>query len=101
MHPQPDNSTPGGDRPMNTDKILATVAHTIQTTLNAGPIAINRQTRALEVRGWDSLSHTLILSSLEEAFQCELPLEQFFRTKNVGDLVDLLAEVLSTPRRPA
>jgi acyl carrier protein len=86
---------------MHADKILATVAHTIQATLNTGPMAINRQTRALEVRGWDSLSHTLILASLEEAFQCQLPLERFFQAKNVGDLVDLLSEALNTPRLPA
>jgi acyl carrier protein len=79
---------------MNSGPILEKVVQTIQASLNTGPTHINRQTRAMDVRGWDSLSHTVILMSLEETFECRLPMDRVFQLKNVGDLVDLLAEIL-------
>lgn len=79
---------------MTSEQILEKIAQTIRGVLNSGPIPITRQTRALDVRGWDSLSHTVILLGLEEAFQCELPMDRLFQVKNVGDLADLVTEII-------
>lgn len=79
---------------MNHEMILEKVTQTIQQTLNTGPISVSRQTRAMEVRGWDSLSHTVIMMSIEEAFDCQLPMERVFQLQNVGELVDLIAELV-------
>lgn len=80
---------------MTETEIMGKTIETIQKALNAGDVSISRQTKAMDVRGWDSLSHTVVLMSLEDAFDCELPMDRTFQLKNVGELVDLISEMIS------
>ncbi|HRE04429.1 MAG TPA: acyl carrier protein [Opitutaceae bacterium] len=81
---------------METDAILLRTADIIRETVRCGPVAITRATRAMDVRGWDSLSHTMILIQLEDGFGVRLPMDRVLRLGTVGDLVDLIAEVISS-----
>jgi acyl carrier protein len=77
---------------MNHDEILQRAGTIICETLQCGPVTITRATQAMEVRGWDSLSHTMILMQLEDGFDVRLPMERVLGLSSVGDLVDLIAE---------
>lgn len=79
---------------MNPDEILNQAGRIIRDTVACGPVEITRATRAMDVRGWDSLSHTMILLQLEEGFNVRLPMDRVLRLKNVGDLVDLITQLL-------
>ena len=57
-------------------------------------VEITRATRAMDVRGWDSLSHTMVLMQLEDGFEIQLPMDRALRLGNVGEMVDLIAELL-------
>jgi len=81
---------------MNNDEILQRCAALIRDTIQCGPVPIGRATRAMDVRGWDSLSHTMILMNLEDGFGVQLPMDRVLRLATVGDLVDLIAEVKAT-----
>ncbi|ATC64950.1 acyl carrier protein [Nibricoccus aquaticus] len=83
---------------MNSDEILARVSAIVSDALQSGPVVLTRDTKAMQVRGWDSLSHTIILIALEDAFACTLPVDRTLALKNVGDLVDLIADVTSQRR---
>jgi acyl carrier protein len=52
-------------------------------------------TEASEVPGWDSLSHSMILSSVEEAFGLRFGTMEALRLKSVGDLQALLDRKLN------
>jgi len=79
---------------MSTDKILAQTARIIrEETRCGGTVSITRETRAMDVRGWDSLSHTMILMQLEDGFGVRLPMDRVLRLGTVGDLVDLIGEL--------
>lgn len=78
---------------MSPDEILQQSAVIIRDTIQCGPVSISRATRAMDVRGWDSLSHTMILMNLEDGFGVELPMDRVLRLGTVGDLVDLIAEL--------
>jgi acyl carrier protein len=80
---------------MDHESILQQTAQIIRDTVLCGPVPITRETRAMDVRGWDSLSHTMILMQLEDGFGLHLPLERVLRLATVGDLVDLIAELKS------
>ena len=82
---------------MNTEEILEKTAAIIRDTVRCGPVPISRATRAMDVRGWDSLSHTMILIQLEDGFGIRLPMDRVLRLGTVGDLVDLIAEVTAGP----
>lgn len=81
---------------MNADAILIKAAQIIRDTIGCGPVEITRTTRAMDIRGWDSLSHTMVLMQLEEGFGVQLPMDRVLRLGNVGEMVDLIAELLSS-----
>jgi acyl carrier protein len=78
---------------MSSNQVLDKTAAIIRETVQCGPVKITRTTRAMEVRGWDSLSHTMILMQLEDGFGVRLPMERVLGLATVGDLVDLIAEL--------
>ena len=78
---------------MNSDEAFVEVAAVVRKTFNAGNIPISRQTSAMDIRGWDSLSHTILMLELEQRFQVRLPRSRIYGLKNVGDLADLIAEI--------
>lgn len=80
---------------MDPNDILNQVAAIIRETLQCGPAIISRETQAMHVRGWDSLSHTMLLMQLEDGFGVRFPMERVLRLSSVGDLVDLLTELRS------
>jgi acyl carrier protein len=80
---------------MDSEKILQQTGQIIRNTTLCGPVSITRATRAMDVRGWDSLSHTMILMNLEDGFGIRLPMERVLELTTVGDLVDLIAELKS------
>lgn len=54
-------------------------------------VRLTRETSAPDVDGWDSLAHISLMLAVEEFFGVKLGLKELERTRNVGDLVDLLA----------
>jgi len=78
---------------MDTESTLAKIAEVIRDVTQSGPVDIGRSTQAMDVRGWDSLSYTMILMRLEEVFKVTLPMERVLQLSNVGELTDLVGEL--------
>jgi len=78
---------------MDHDEILKQTGRIIRDTIRCGAVPITRDTRAMDVRGWDSLSHTMILMQLEDGLGVRLPMDRVLRLNTVGDLVDLIGEL--------
>jgi len=55
----------------------------------------------MDVRGWDSLSHTMILVALEDEFDLTFPTERVLAVGNVGQLMNLIAELIPQKRPSA
>ena len=53
--------------------------------------AISRSTSSADVSGWDSLSHSLFILAVEDAFGIDLPIDKTYEMNDVGDLVDLIS----------
>jgi acyl carrier protein len=81
---------------MNKDDILKQAGQIIREALQCGPVAIGRETQAMDVRGWDSLSHTMILLQLEDGFGVRLPMDRVLGLSSVGELVDLISEAVGS-----
>lgn len=80
---------------MDKETLLTRTGEVIRETVQCGDVPITRETSAMDVRGWDSLSHTMILMRLEEKFGIQLPVERVLQAATVGDLVDIIAELRS------
>jgi len=51
-------------------------------------IAIERQTTANDVDGWDSLSHVNLIVAVENSFGIRFTQKELLTFRNVGDLLD-------------
>jgi acyl carrier protein len=78
---------------MDQAAILAEVAQAIRRTFRRPNAVITRETTALDIDGWDSLSHTGLMLEIEERLGVELPADRMFDLADVGELVDLIADV--------
>ncbi|MDE2483314.1 MAG: acyl carrier protein [bacterium] len=67
----------------------------IETFRLTDDAVVTRATTSLDVDGWDSLSHALLIMNVEEAFGTELPLERTYELADVGELVDLLRDAVA------
>ncbi len=78
-------AAPAGD-----DSLEATVFRTIASTFFADAASITRETVARDVKGWDSLGHTVLMLRLSRAVGIKIPESIAARASNVGNLIDLL-----------
>ena len=77
---------------MNDEALLATIAAVIGDRLGADPARITRETRAEDVDGWDSVTHTLIVMEIERRLAIGMDMNAAFDVADVGGLVDLAAQ---------
>jgi acyl carrier protein len=75
------------------DSILAIMRETLKGARNL--TSISRSSTANDVPGWDSLSHAILILNIESEFNIELPLEKTLELQNVGDLADLIHQLMS------
>jgi acyl carrier protein len=78
---------------MTKNDILEKIADTIRETFGVGEIDIDAETVADDIPGWDSLSHTVLMLTIEQVFGIEL--DGITVYKNVGDLVSVIAEKIN------
>jgi len=53
-------------------------------------IVLNDQMTANDIGSWDSLSHMLMISQVENAFSIKFSLREINKLKNVGTLIKLI-----------
>ena len=64
----------------------------ILSTLNLTDFAIEKETYAYQVPGWDSLSHISIILNIEKIFKVKFNSREVAGLKNIGDLHDLVEQ---------
>jgi|WetSurMetagenome_2_1015567.scaffolds.fasta_scaffold02022_4 acyl carrier protein len=77
---------------MTKEEILAKVTDIIKDTFGVEDIEVTNETVADDIPGWDSLSHTVLMMTLEQGFGIELSGSTTYR--NVGDLVDVIERAM-------
>jgi acyl carrier protein len=53
-------------------------------------LAVDRESTAEDVEGWDSLMHVTLLINIEKAFGVKFTSSEVARLRSVGDLLDLI-----------
>lgn len=59
------------------------------------PGSVTADTSAMDVSGWDSMTHTLLLMQIEEVFRVRLDEAEGFQAANVGELSKIVDRALS------
>ena len=58
--------------------------------LNKDSLVLTGELTANDVEGWDSLSHMLLITEIENTFSIKFKLKELNKMKNVGDMIDLI-----------
>ena len=53
-------------------------------------IAVNENTSAADIEDWDSLTHIMLLSAVEDEFDVKFDMKLVNGLKNVGEMVELI-----------
>jgi acyl carrier protein len=79
---------------MERTTITEKITPVFRKVLNEASLEITDQLSASDVDNWDSLSHMLLISEIESAFNIKFKLKELNKMKNVGDLISIISTKL-------
>ena len=77
---------------MDREKIKAKLTGVFQDVFDDDSIVLTDKTTADDIDGWDSLEHITLISAVEKAFKMRFTMKEVSGMKNVGEMMDILAE---------
>ena len=79
---------------MKRNEIIEKLTHIFREVFNDNSIELRDDMTAADVENWDSLTHMLMITKVEETFSIKFKLRELNKLKNVGDLCNTIAEKL-------
>jgi acyl carrier protein len=77
---------------MTREEALEAFTEICRNILDDDEVELEESTTAVDVDGWDSVSHVQILVSVEERFDVRFSTGESAAMKNVGDLIQEIVE---------
>jgi acyl carrier protein len=75
---------------MEQTKIIEQLTGIFKSVFKDENIVLHRDMTAKDVDSWDSLTHMLLITQVEEHFGVKITLKELNKLKNVGALIDLM-----------
>jgi acyl carrier protein len=79
---------------MEKSDIMKKIREILISILKHSNFEISNELSAKNVEGWDSLTHMIIITEIEKAFNLKFKLKELNRLQNIGSLVELVNEKL-------
>lgn len=79
---------------MNRSELIEKLTPIFHEVFSDNTIVLRDDMIAADVENWDSLTHMLMITKVEEAFGIRFKLRELNKLKNVGDLCNTIAEKL-------
>lgn len=79
---------------MERNKILKNVETILISVLEHNDFEMRDDLVAIEVPGWDSLTHMVIITTIENEFNVKFRLKELNKLKNMGTLIELIQSKL-------
>lgn len=79
---------------MNRDQIYERLTAVFRDIFDDEDISIHDSTTAADIEDWDSLTHIMLLSAVEDEFDIKFDMKAVQGLKNVGEMVDLIGSQL-------
>ena len=80
---------------MKQEEVMQLVSNAIEDTFMVDASEITGDTVAMDISGWDSLSHTILLSNIEDAIDQTLAIDDL-NFNNVRELVNSITAQLNS-----
>lgn len=79
---------------MGKNEIIEKLTAVFHEVFNDNTIVLRDDMTAADVENWDSLTHMMMITKVEEVFGIRFKLKELNKLKNVGDLCNTIAEKL-------
>lgn len=66
-----------------------------QTTFEDNSIVLTDELTANDVDNWDSLTHMILISTIEKKFDIKFKLKDLNKMKNVGALIEIISSKIN------
>ena len=76
----------------NQDQILEDLNKIFHTVFKDSSLSVTANTTADHIRGWDSLTHMMLIDAVEKHFAIEFSYNEVMAFENVGDMVRKIEE---------
>ena len=77
---------------MERNEILSRIQDIFRDVLDTEEIELTDATVADDIEEWDSLEHINLISAVESTFRMKFKMKEVSTMKNVGEMVDIIAE---------
>lgn len=78
---------------MTREELAGEITSIFRETFDDDSIEVNDNTVAADVDGWDSLMHIDLIYAIESKMGIKFPMRDIVGLKNVGQLIDKVAEL--------
>lgn len=75
---------------MERTEIVNKLTPIFRKVFNDETVEVTDGLTANDVAGWDSLSHMLLITEVENAFSIKFKLKDLNKMRNVGDMMDII-----------
>ena len=79
---------------MDRNEVIEKLSPIFREVFNEPNLELKDGMTAADVENWDSLTHMLMITKVEETFGIKFKLRELNKLKNVGDLCNTIAEKL-------
>lgn len=79
---------------MTREEIISKLTEIFHDVFNDENIVLRDDMTAHDVERWDSLTHMLMISKVEETFGIRFKLKELNKLKQVGDLIEIIGSKL-------
>ena len=77
---------------MTDTEIIPRLTEVFRTVFDDDGIVITRETVADDIEDWDSLEHIRLVGAVEREFKMKFTMREVSSMKNVGEMIDIIAE---------
>ena len=77
---------------MNKKNIINKLTNIFKEIFNDNNIMLNNEMTAKDIDNWDSLTHMLLITKIEEDFSIKFKLKELNDLNNVGNLIKIIDE---------
>lgn len=79
---------------MEKSEVLSKLTPVFRSIFGNQSLELTNELTANDVENWDSLTHMLLITDIENAFSIKFRLKDLNRMRNVGDMVDVIISKL-------
>lgn len=81
---------------MERDIILSKLTGVFRKVFNNEALELRDDFTANQVDNWDSLSHMVLISEIENTFMIKFKLKELNKMRNVGDMTDMIMQKIQS-----